>query len=661
MSRFCAKFDAMNAISQDRPARARGENGTTEFTTAGMAENEGGPRVALFFALTRNLPDERLASLFADCVGEGKAAWSAHDRHGSAAIFADLFVLAFQSRDCRGGKGERKLFYGLLLQLYSLYPATVIALLKLVPEFGYFKDYFSLVEYLEENKSSIPRAGKLRRKIMEEVAKQLQDDEAKLDASGTASVSLCAKYCPREGKHFYSAHRQSFDMLLEQLYPDLPVSIGKVVYRKLLARLTSVLDVTEVKMCGKRFAEIDMEKVPSLCVKKYRKAFLNESLEGGMKPAQYETGNRHPYDVDRVACRQHLMSNIKSGKVKGKQLYPHEIVRELMKTPVCVRPGARRAGRGAGRGGRGGRGDQCPLSSLEIRMLEVQWNDMRNNLVASLRAKKEAGAVPAIDLGKLVPLVDVSGSMAGEPMEVAIALGILVSEMNHPAFSHRLLTFENSPKWVHLSASMSLNEKVQKTKTAPWGGSTNLAAAMRRIADVIETNRLTMDEVPDLIIFSDMQFDQSTGNGHHAQTQLEQIQKLFADIGRKVCGKPYPAPRIIFWNLRGNTAGFPAKANAQNVQMLSGYSPSLFRFVTEGVVKVEEEEAQGEMDVERVVKQKAQVDPYMTLRKVLDDVRYDAVRQVIVDVAEGVFSNYLWAPVAVPTETAASMDASDTV
>ena len=34
------------------------------------------------------------------------------------------------------------------------------------------------------------------------------------------------------------------------------------------------------------------------------------------------------------------------------------------------------------------------------------------------------------DLGKLVPLVDVSGSMGGTPMEAAIALGILVSELS---------------------------------------------------------------------------------------------------------------------------------------------------------------------------------------------------------------------------------------
>ena len=35
-------------------------------------------------------------------------------------------------------------------------------------------------------------------------------------------------------------------------------------------------------------------------------------------------------------------------------------------------------------------------------------------------------------------------------MEVAIALGILVSEVTHPDFRNRLLTFETKPSWVNL-------------------------------------------------------------------------------------------------------------------------------------------------------------------------------------------------------------------
>ena len=46
-------------------------------------------------------------------------------------------------------------------------------------------------------------------------------------------------------------------------------------------------------------------------------------------------------------------------------------------------------------------------------------------LWARCRCPLRAALPKPIDLGKLVPLVDVSGSMFGTPMEVAIALGIL--------------------------------------------------------------------------------------------------------------------------------------------------------------------------------------------------------------------------------------------
>ena len=43
------------------------------------------------------------------------------------------------------------------------------------------------------------------------------------------------------------------------------------------------------------------------------------------------TGNRHPEDADRVACRKHVREAVlkKAGSLKGKQLFPHEIVRTV--------------------------------------------------------------------------------------------------------------------------------------------------------------------------------------------------------------------------------------------------------------------------------------------------------------------------------------------
>ena len=40
------------------------------------------------------------------------------------------------------------------------------------------------------------------------------------------------------------------------------------------------------------------------------------------------------------------------------------------------------------------------------------------------------------------------------------------------------------------------------------------------------------------------------------ETQHERIVRRFKETGLKVCGKEWPAPEMICWILRGDTAGF---------------------------------------------------------------------------------------------------------
>ena len=143
----------------------------------------------------------------------------------------------------------------------------------------------------------------------------------------------------------------------------------------------------------------------------------------GRTAAERETGNRFPEDEDRVACRKRLRQCLLeegTKKLKGKQLHPHEIVQKLMF-------GQR-------------------SSEMEEEIYGAQWEAIRASVKASLEkqsAEAAAGSTGSaasaatavvrpsggVNLGQLVPLVDVSGSMSGTPMEVAIALGILVSAL----------------------------------------------------------------------------------------------------------------------------------------------------------------------------------------------------------------------------------------
>ena len=620
------------AFVNEMDARTLGENGAPELTAKGVGE----PVVALFFKLVRDLQDASLAELMAACETTPEG-------------LADLVVLAFQTRATRGmGKGEKALFYKMLAALPE---QAVLAVLPLIPHYGYYKDYLLLTEV-----KGMPAAVKERALAL--VAEALKSDGAELEAATAAKrtpkLSLAAKYAPREGAHFKEAAKQ----LAAAMFGKANPSAARRKYRQLVSKLNGALGTTEVLMAAQRWEEIEFARVASLCLQRQRKAFLNEALKGKLTPAQEATGNRHPDDAARVAARANLRAALaeKGAKaVKGKALQPHEIVGKC----------------------------SAHLSTLEADLMHAQWEAMREGVreaMAQAAAAREQAVAEAagegagveavaalraalpkpVDLGKLVPLVDVSGSMTGVPMEVAVGLGLVVSELAHPSFRNRVLTFSARPEWVTLEEGASVVQKVRQLKAAPWGCNTDFEAACERILDAAQRAKLKPDEVPDLIVFSDMQFDQARSSGYYGgggraaswETHHERLARRFAEVGVAVCGAPYAAPRIIYWNLRGNTVGFPVDAAAPNTQMISGFSPSLLKLVLSGKDLVgDEKEVQMPDGSVKVVREGPT--PAETVRAALDDAAFDAVRLALAAVKEGPLAAYSFVKedaVVVPAE-----------
>jgi len=566
--------------------RQLGENGCCELTDEGV----GSRRVAFFFKLVRGLSDSSLAS-YIDLIIQESIEGRAEGSEESALMVSDLFVLMFQTRNCRGGKGERSLFYKMLLKLFAHFPETVLLLLPLIAKYGYFKDFMFILELTAQQEDA--NILRLRAAIIDLLAKQMISDEAALAAS--KSVSLCAKYVPRSRSKFaIGVNKSAYDQLKSAIFPGERKT--SALYRKMVRDLTRHLDVPEVKMCGSSFSAIDFSKVPSLCTNRNRKAFLNEKKKG--------KDLRHPDNRDRVQCMENFREAIRSSKLNGKQLHPHEIVTQIRKL-----------------------GD---MSEFEVELMDVQWRAIRQSVLDDLAALI-GNTENALNMDKLVPLVDVSGSMVGIPMNAAIALGILVSELNHPSFRDQFITFHERPTWVSLAGLTTIKEKVDATEKAEWGGSTNFETAFNLIIDVIVKNNLPASAVPDLIVFSDMQFNAASGN---SKTELEHIKERFRDVGMKVCGEPYPMPRVVFWNLRGDTSGHPAAAADDNVMMLSGFSPSMLKVVLSG------DELPAAVSDDKAGAEKAKVDPYITFRKVVDDETYYPVRELLSGSNEGVLAHY---------------------
>ena len=503
------------------------------------------------------------------------------------------------------------------------------------------------------------------RELQESAASAAATAAAAPDADGDAAsrVSLAGKWAPRAGHHWAPHAKQ----LARMLFPGAKAAERE--YRRLVVALGGVAHAPEVAMCAGKFGEIAFVRVPAKAMLKYRKAFLNEALDRVPSAAQDLTGNRRSANADRVTCRKRLRKAVLQGegkKLKGGALMPHEIVAKLLPSAACS------CGRGRG---------HCALSTLEADLLDVQWQSLVDDVKAQLTAAAEANAAAAlvardptlaadlandgedtpaakatklsggggVDLGKMVALVDVSGSMSGTPMEAAIALGLIVAELTAPAFRNRILTFESAPKWVSVperggAGGASLHDCVSEVARAPWGGSTNIEAALDRVLGACVAAKCAPEDIPELLVLSDMQFDCAHRGGARAwETAHEWLVRRFADAGRAAVGAPWDAPTVTYWNLRGDTGGHAASASTPGVRLLSGFSPALLKLVLSGdasalgaVAESDDESSDDEAADKAPTKKRtkssgkaAPPTPWETLRKALDDPRYDLVREAL--------------------------------
>jgi hypothetical protein len=382
--------------------------------------------------------------------------------------------------------------------------------------------------------------------------------------------SLLAKWLPREGsKYDYLAYH-----FAHLLFPtnDGQTSDGSLrSYRKTVADLNRRLETTEINMCGKTWAKIQPDHVPGRLLKRCKKAFLNKTTSGEVR---YE-GNE-----DREECRTHFeehAKDVQSGKVTskgGQTTMPHEHVHEILESRWKN------------------------LDSTEETLRQGQWDAIRQTTL-------QAGG-----LGKCVFMCDFSGSMDGTPKEVSLALGILGSECAHEAFKDHILTFDSTPSWCSFKGKTTLREKVRAVGSFGQGLSTNFQAACDLILKRLVQYNVPAAEAPtDLIVLTDMGFDEAardtTGQYRHTnktkvwETHFELIQAAFSKLG-------YTPPRIVCWNLRAEYKDYHARAHTVGVVQLSGWSPSAFKAIQGSGVVIET--------------------PYQGMRRILDEARYDPVR-----------------------------------
>jgi hypothetical protein len=536
--------------------KTQGVKGSDVYTEAGV----GDLRVTLFTQLVRGCQAQDIDSSVRRIVASG-----------DQQQLRDLAAMIFQTRDIRGGKGEKMLFQNLMSSLAQHAPSLAQSLIPLVPEYGCWKDLWSLWI------SSPPLQAAIDALVKEQFAADQESERP----------SLLAKWLPREGskqdagclaKHFASL-----------LFPLTQAGDRLRTYRRVCAFLNKKIDTNEVKMCSKTWSEINPDHVPGRLMKRCKLAFFNqkEVKLGGRRRSVSHIVERYPGVVDRVTCAQHFkehLEDVKAGKktMKGGQTtMPHEHVHELLMS--------------------GG------FSNEKEDTIQAQWNAIRDETL------KYGG------LGKVVPMCDFSGSMAGIPQEVSLALGVLISEIASPAFRDHILTFDSSPLWHSFVGKTSLQEKIRSIGGIGQGLSTDFQKACDLVLERLVEHKVAPEDAPtDLLVLTDMGFDEACGKGAHSyytgnsysknvkqkpwQTHFQMIRDNFERHG-------YQPPRIVCWNLRAEYKDYHATAHEQGVVQLSGWSPAVLKALQKEGVTVQT--------------------PYEGMRALLDDARYDPVRLVV--------------------------------
>ena len=322
-------------------------------------------------------------------------------------------------------------------------------------------------------------------------------------------------------------------------------SMTEKQYRQFLSRNRARLNLVERKMSDNDWDAIDYTSVPSKASLKYREAF-----------------KRH----DDSGYHSYLQSVLKGEKKMNMNVtYPHEIVNKLLQS----------SGWGSS-------------SVKDDASLEAAWKSLPSY----------SGD------GNILTVADVSGSMFSSVsyqssvtcMDVSVALAIYTAEHNTGEFANMFMTFSSRPELIELSPKDSLADKIRRTSQAPWGMNTDIDAVFELLLKTAKRNNIPQKELPQtILIISDMQFDHCSN-----------IDQANYDFWKeKFANEEYKLPDIVFWQV-STQSNVPVTSSEKGAAIVSGFSPSVLKFIYEGEITT----------------------PYEFMLEVLMNPRYDVIGEV---------------------------------
>jgi len=305
-------------------------------------------------------------------------------------------------------------------------------------------------------------------------------------------------------------------------------------YRKTLSILRERIRVLERLMSAGRWDEIEFDKIPSRAGLIYKNAFARHDIE------RMKAGAAQSYED---------FAKDKNTKVNAEALYPYEVVERAF------------------------RAARKPLDDTDRLMVNKYWDGLRD-------------VMNGYAFNGLA-IADVSGSMSGTPMNVAISLAMYCAEHAKGPYANHFFTFSARPQFVEVQG-VDFVDKVCRIEHADWGMNTNIEAVFDMVLRIAVENHLRQDEIPqNLIVLSDMEFDacacdNTNSAGRWSVSCIKNKETLFETIEKRWKRAGYTLPRLTFWNLSARQDNIPMRADA-HVNYVSGFSQNIFDSVMKGL------------------------------------------------------------------------------
>lgn len=355
-------------------------------------------------------------------------------------------------------------------------------------------------------------------------------------------------------------HSQAFDLLKKQFKLDLesktPSLLGKWLksentssdesrrlakitrkhfklsskeYRRALSSLREKINVLETLMSQNRWEEIEFDKIPSRAGLIYKNAFARRDL---------------------IAQKYEAFALSKETKVNASALYPYEVVEKVL---LHVNYWSSFNG-----------------SEVDRAMLNKYWENLKDYFDG-----KEMNGIA---------VVDTSGSMQGNPINVAISLGLYMAERSGGPFANHFISFSSRPQLIEVEG-IDFVDKVSNIYETNLIDNTNIEATFDLVLNTaIETKATQADLPQNIFVISDMEFDMASsqrGRSDSLSFTRENATTLLEDISAKFASYGYEMPHLVFWNVDARQNNIPMLGNGR-ISYVSGFSPSIFESIITG-------------------------------------------------------------------------------